>query len=275
MTVSKFDIAITLPNDYEQDQLSFVPPTDKWVEQKLGREYILPAAQGAASKTPVFIAFPSPFKSGQQFAQVVIGSAIALVLLIVQGRVALERKLGMRTIIIAFVLSLLAIIATFYFFLTVAEPLEFMAWAAGPLIPVITASFTCIWLLIAIRAEAEVSGRITSGGESARYVTVSVVTLREGVEVILKQMTVKLDGNYRFFIWCGRSDRSVFIVASGTGTTRAKSETFAVAAGAKIHVPAIDVQRIPIALPTGQTAPTHADATATRGASSITGTPTY
>ncbi|MCK9608926.1 MAG: hypothetical protein M0R33_20995 [Methylomonas sp.] len=253
ITISKFDVTIKLPRDYQFDQLSFFPPSDKWVEQKRGKEYLLKSDQSELSKTPIFIAFPSPFESGLHFAELVTGIVIGLFMLGWEGNFAKKRSLDRKSAVVIMLLSFIVSGVAIYFCFTVGDPIEYMAWAVGPLIPIVTSPFICIWLLIAMNKEAEISGQITVAGERARYISVSVLKKTENQEILLKQTTVDLDGTYRFFIWCDETDMSVFVRAWGAGVESRESQIYILQAGHKQQVPAIDVKRIQI---TGATSPT-------------------
>jgi len=245
LTISEFDITISLPKKYEIHELSFEPSRNEWTEEDPGKTYTLKASSASKQQKPIWIAFPSPFEGGLHFAQLIISIIVGLVILILQGRFAFQRKLGPKFLTIILILSTIALGFAIYFCFTLAKPMEFLAWAAGILIPIAFAPFICVWFLMRTRYDAEISGNVTIDGEPAKYVTVSLWD-KSRPEAPLKSMSVKDDGSYRFFYWCGNNTIGAYVIASGSGTSREKSEDISIEAREKVHVKAINIKRTEI-----------------------------
>lgn len=245
LTISEFDITISLPKKYEIHELSFEPSRNEWTEEDPGKTYTLKAPSASKQQKSIWIAFPSPFEGGLHVAQLIISIIVGLVILILQGRFAFQRKLGPKFLTIILILSIIALGFAIYFCLTLAKPMEFLAWVAGILIPIAFAPFICVWFLIKTRYDAEISGNVTIDGEQAKYVIVSLYD-KSRPEASLKSMNVKDDGSYRFFYWCGNNTISAHVIASGSGTSREKSEDISIEAHKKVHVKAINIKRIEI-----------------------------
>lgn len=246
-TISQYDITIDLPKKYEKDQLSFEPSRDTWTVDKPGKTYTLkPVSKNLST---IWIAFPNPSQGGFHTAQIVTSLLIGLFLLFFEGKIALERKLGQKALIATLVLTVSAIAATVYFTFTLSNPLQFLAWVAGLLIPLVFAPFICTWQLIATHFEAEVFGKVTIGGEPAKYVKVSLLVIDEnGEEKLRKQVNVKLDGSgsYQIFVLCGNSTHQAGVSVSASGTHGGRSANFEFSSNAPVHVPIINIERIEI-----------------------------
>ena len=245
LTISEFDITISLPKKYERHELSFEPSRNEWTEEDIGRIYTLKAPFAAKQQKPIWIAFPSPFEKGLHVAQLVTSIIVGLVILILQGRFAFQRKLGPKILSTILILSTIALCFAVYFCLTLANTMEFLAWLAGILIPIAFAPFICAWILLRTKYDAEISGSVTIDDEQAKYVSVSLYDMTRP-DTSLKSMNVKDDGSYRFFYWCGNQKISAYVIASGSGTSREKSENISMEARKKVHVKAINIKRIEI-----------------------------
>jgi hypothetical protein len=246
-TISRYDITISLPQEYRREELSFEPQLDKWTTDDAGRVYTLHTS-AVDSGGAIWIAFPSPFKGGLQSAQIVLSVIFGLALLILEGKLAIGRTLGPSMLLIALVVSLGAVGAAGYFVVTLADAREFLAWAAGPLVPVLIAPFVCLWLLVRPQFEAEMRGSITLDEGFPSFVQASVTKkdLKSG-KTSTRRVSLKDDGTYHTFVWCGRSTVAAHITAAGgAGTSEEKSGEYQLSPKAQIAVPVINVKRIEV-----------------------------
>jgi hypothetical protein len=242
-TISEYEITIALPQVYRKDELSFEPPQDQWKEDQAGKAYTLPtSAPGHAAE--VWIAFPSPSKGNLQVAQISISVVVGLFLLVAGGKLGLERKLGPLVLFATLFLTLTVIFLVVYFGRRVTDPQELLAWAAGPLVPVLLAPFVCAWLLFAPRFEAELSGNVKLDDGPPDFVEVWLFKTKKSGESSRKKVKLNEDGNYHVYVWCGNSTPSVHLVASGAGTSEGKSNEIELSAKLKVAVSPINLQRL-------------------------------
>jgi hypothetical protein len=242
-TISKYEITMSLPEEYRKEELSFEPPQDRWKEEHQGKVYTLSvSAPGAAGE--VWIAFPSPFKSTFQLAQISLSVLFGLFLLIVEGKLGFERRLSPPWLLTTLLLTLTAIGLTAYFVRSLTDPRELLAWAAGPLVPLVLAPFMCVWLLIAPKFEAEMSGTIKLENGPPDFVEAWLIRKRASGESTKKKVKLTDDGAYHLYVWCGKSQVKVQVEAAGAGTSEDKSQEFALEAKKKVPVPLINLTRI-------------------------------
>jgi hypothetical protein len=117
-------------------------------------------------------------------------------MLIAGGKIGLERRLGPKMLLVTLVLSLGTIGLAVYFVMSLSDPREFLAWAAGPLVPLVLAPFLCVWLLMAPNYEAEMSGTIKLDNGSPDFVESWLIKKHPSGKVTKKKVKLNDDGTY-------------------------------------------------------------------------------
>ncbi|CDZ32783.1 Hypothetical protein NGAL_HAMBI1146_00370 [Neorhizobium galegae bv. officinalis] len=237
-----FDLKVELPKVYGLDELSFDPGKDAWAFQE-PTTYTISSSHLAGRKA--FVAFPNPLADHSNMASLVVGFFTGLLSLIGSSYVANQRKLPPWALIAGALLSMIGFGTVVYFYLTLSNPVAFIAPLGAAVLPWICAPFICGYLLLRRRFDAEISGVVEYDGRPARYVKVSVCTLDErgGTKILARDVINNSIGEYRFFIWC-RKPRKIFIQAEASPSPPADSNTFDLEMGNQRHIPPIHLLKV-------------------------------
>ncbi len=242
-TISTFDIQIKLPKRYGEDELSFEPAKNIWEKVEPGTYAI---EKKEVSGKLVYLAFPSPFGDSKNVAQIAIGLVAGIVTMLLGSSFLIRRRVGKSTLLAVLVLSLAGLALTYYFFNTLADPIGFLAWVIGIALPWTVAPFVCIWYLVRLSYDAEISGEVFVDEQRAQFVEVKLCSRTEsGVEEVSRK-TVNELGKYRFYIWCGRKSKTIFIQIDESGLEPKNSSDHLIERKSRQQVEQLKLARIPL-----------------------------
>jgi hypothetical protein len=250
-TISDFDLTMTFPTKYQEDQVIFRP--FDFQSSDGGRIYQLSIGaytknRRAANVQDIWIAFPSPIKSSVDAYKIFLSllAGFASIGLSWQTLKEALKKQNRGKWYIAGWLSAALLVALIYFFYVSPQGADLIGWAAGLLVPSMVAIFGALYLFIAARFQATIRGQVLVDGRVAKFVVVKLKRI-EGNDVQRDVGTVESVGpvgDYEFGIWFKGPPATFRLMATydfGGKEIEKISDTVEVARGATKDAPTLNL----------------------------------
>jgi hypothetical protein len=232
-------VTIELPQEYDATELSFRPLQAQWVTK---RKYtVTQPAGGTARLGKLWIVFPNPMKSQLQVAKAVLAFLVGVFTLVIHIPAFRERRISWS--IAVFGLSLVLLVLGLYYSYSLTRRLEFVEWAAGFVPHALYGLATSVFLLLARRRQATITGLITAGGAAREFADVVLCRVVDGERAEEKRIdALSKEGRYVFHVWLRQEPARFLVTASARGTTEAATEEFEVNRGKRMELPPVELQ---------------------------------
>lgn len=242
-TIAIWDITVILPRKHEETEVSFFPP--KELTRVDGQRYTLSAETIQEKKlNSVWIVFPNPVRQSFRLAKLVFSLIVGTFSALFHWPALRSRRFSW--LLIAFLLSLLVLLSAGYFWLVLAKGFDLVVFAALSLPHAVFCFLACLYLLLARKYEACVTGRVTIDGEEVEFVDVRLLKLVPGKEARAVARIQQLHrGVYRFFQWVHRGQGTFLVTARAKGTDDGTSCAFGISSGERMTVPVINLTTRP------------------------------
>ena len=242
IAVPNFDLAIVLPERYDDRSVSFTPPSLTKQDEKT---YFLPASLIASQKLAnAWIVFPSPMRSKLNIAQLVFSLLLGLFTLLFHIKALRDRRLSWSIGVLF--LSLVLLGAAFYFTYVLTKGLEFLTYASAAVPHAIYGFGASVYLLVARKRQAVIGGQITIGDNPPEFAEVTLLRVENGNEVeVAKQDALRAGGRYTFYVWQKKLSSRYSVRAIATGAREGRTPTIEVPKGTRREMPVINLEWVP------------------------------
>ena len=231
-------VTIELPREFDATELSYRPLQAQWINK---RTYIVSQlTTSTQQQKDIWVVFPNPMKSQLQYAKVVLAFLVGIFTLVIHIPALKQRQVSWSLAVLG--LSVIVSALFFYYSYSLSKRLDFIEWAAGFVPHVIYGFVTSIFLLLARRRQATITGLVTADGAPREYADIVLFRIIDGEPKEEKRLdALSKEGRYVFHVWLKASTASFVVTASARGTTEGSSDTFEVGQGRKIELPAVDL----------------------------------
>lgn len=238
--VADWAVTIQLPKAYDPTELSFSPTN---LRRPDGRTFQVEVTRSAPAD--VWVVYPNPSQQRLSTAKVVASLLFGFLTLILQVPVLKARRFGTLLAILGVSIALLAV-STYYTFV-LAKRRDFIEWSAALVPHAAFALGSAVFVLIAKRRQAVVSGRVLLDDQPALFADVTLYDISDNSKREVKRIDTLEDGRYKFYVWCGRATRTAIVSAVVRGAAGAESTPQMFKAGERVDVPALVLRRLPVA----------------------------
>jgi hypothetical protein len=239
-SITNFDIAIELPEDYPDDVISFRPLEIQKFDQSV---YGIPSDRIGAGflsnrRFLIWLTFPDVNVEHDNYGKLVIslffGSLSALTYLVAM------RSRSVHWLLAGALISTILVVVMVWYAYTSQNRLAFLAWAAGLIPLAVVALGALVHFLIANRFQAVIGGMVQlaerAGTRPARYARLGLYRVIDGrAKRIGVQDLTGTDGHYEFKPWTFGGPNTYRVEASLQNAVSA-SATTTVAAGKKVQL---------------------------------------
>jgi len=186
----------------------------------------------------IWISFPNPMQRNLEIAKFIGALLIGIFTLVIQYPLFKEKRV--KWFVTVFLLSLAVLSFITYFGIGLAKRMEFLISVAVVIPNAIYAFIASIYLLLAKRYQATITGQVRVNNAPGRYVHVELVRNDNGKLIVVKQTEeLKDDGRFYFFIW-GKELPEKYQINAKYNAIESRSGEFDVKKGDKLDVPPID-----------------------------------
>jgi hypothetical protein len=220
-------VSIELPREYDMTELSFRPLSAIWATKR--KLSVAPSSLSPAGE--LWIVFPNPMKSQLQIAKAVIAFLVGMFTL--SAHIPAFQRRSVQWSVIVFLLASGLLVLIFYYAYSLAKQLDFVEWAVGFVPHAIYGLGSSIYLLVARKYQATITGIVTANGTPREFAEVNLWQNKNGTMQKVKSVDHLEDGRYVFRTWVRGNPERFVVKASAAGTEEATGEEFEVARGAR------------------------------------------
>jgi hypothetical protein len=191
-------ITIDLPREYEDTEVSFRPIELKRISK---RQYILDTiSAGTTALSKVWLVFPNPMQSQLQIAKILLGALLGLFTVLLHIPMLRQQKLWWSLTVLAVSGAVLCLIL--YYAYALSKRLDLIEWAAASAPHAFYGLLSSIFLLVAKRRQATITGRITLEGGPIQFADIRLWRIANGERHQVKRIeALETEGRYFFRIW--------------------------------------------------------------------------
>jgi len=235
--IKEFDVNIVLPKKYDEADVNQRPQFSK----KDDTTYFLlfdQAKQGQSQ--PVWISFPNPIQRRFEIAKLLVTFLVGLFTLAIQY--PLLKGKNTWWFVGVFILASVTLGFIAYYGFGLAKRLEFLISVAVIIPNAIYALIASVYLILAKKYQATITGQIRINNASGKYASVKLLHVQNGNSGPVKKTDeLREDGRYYFYMW-GKKKAEKYQVIATYNSIDCRSAVFQVSRGAKIDVPPIDFE---------------------------------
>jgi len=236
----EFDLSLAFLSQLEREQLSspsFMTPTEFRVV--LPRRYdaadvglssgfmrtsqpdvfeLERAALAPVGAEPAWISFPNPSQGALDRAKLLFAFLLGCFALPFQIQPLRDRKL--RSLGLIFLLSVAVIAVAGYYGIVLAKRWDFISYTAAAIPSALYALGASIYVVIATRLQAGITGQVQIGGAPAKVVLVRISGEQKDTsgktiwETLAETASLDPNGRYQFFVWIKKRYPSYKVIAS-------------------------------------------------------------
>ncbi len=249
---SAFDVTVILPRKYDETAIVYRPTEMARLDE---RSFSLPAdvlrRTGANS---VWIVFPNPMARGLDVAKLVFSLLVGSFAVLFQIGAFRDRRLSWFVAI--FLFSVVILIAAAYYTFVLAKGFDFLVFAAAALPNAVAGLGASIFLLIAKRRQARVTGYVTIDGAPAQIARITLLKVNGDERKEVRSTDGLKEGVYSFHIWQKAAREQYLVTASSSVTDEARGPVQEVTRGKQLQMPELKLTYRRLAqdaTPTGRT----------------------
>jgi len=239
ITIKVIDLIIKLPKEYNETEVGV--SDFKYIKRDKQTYSFDKIKLDKANEGKHWIVFPSPIKSKVNLYQLIFALFAGFFTLIFHFR-AIKTK-NIYWIFTVFILSAIIVGLFSYSIFAIPKPLEFMVWSAAAIPHAIFGFIFCIYLIIAKRLQASLTGQVTINNYPAQIATVFLYRkLDDGSTKLINKINELDDrGRYTFSIWQGKGIYKYLIKSKMHISNEIERNNIEIVRGEKKEIPPINL----------------------------------
>jgi hypothetical protein len=238
--ISIWDVKFVFPEEYDDKEVNMSTAEIIKLDKTT---YQLPAStQNVGKYKEIWIVFPNPQEKNFLYGKLILLFAFGLVTSYFQ-LIPIKKRQFSRALMM-FISSFLLLLIIGYYSLVLVKKLEYLVFASAILPHAITGLITSIYIYIANKRQAIVSGIVKIEGQSAQYANVELIGIENENEIVISKIDHQNEGRYEFHTWIKNSKYDYKVIAYGNNVQKIESDVFSLAIGDKRDLRVLDLQRI-------------------------------
>jgi hypothetical protein len=240
--VAAWTVVIQLARTYDPTELSFSPPNMRRPDGRTFQQDVTPA-----TPADIWVVFPNPSQQRLSTAKVVASLLFGFLTLILQVPALKARRVGTLMAVLAVSLTLIAV--SVYYTFVLAKRRDFIEWSAALVPHAAFALGAAVFVLVAKRRQAVLSGLVLLDSQPALFADVTLYSVKDGAKQEVKRIDTLEDGRYRFYVWCGKNTVTAVVSAAVRGAIGGESASQTFKAGERVDMSPLSLKRLPLAQP--------------------------